>query len=49
MQLLGWLAVALMLSGCLPDSDGKSVIGETARIALTDASMEYLARIDTGA
>ncbi len=49
---LVWLSVVfvtLILSGCSQDGVRKKIIGETARISLTDAGMEYLARIDTGA
>lgn len=52
MRTLGWISVAtlvLLMSGCATHNQGKRVIGETARIVVTDAGMEYLARIDTGA
>lgn len=49
--VLVWFSIAmlaLLLPGCSQD-DGKKIIGETARISLSEGNIDYLARIDTGA
>ena len=46
---LSFILIALLLVGCTHTSNDKMVIGETARISLTEPGIEYLARIDTGA
>lgn len=44
------IASILVLSACTTNNyGGKTIIGETAQISLSDAGLEYLARIDTGA
>ncbi len=52
MRLLSWISVVIFILisfGCAQDIYGRKVVGETARISLADAGIEYLARIDTGA
>ena len=48
-QQFAVLFFAVFLIGCSQETSSKKVIGETARISVAEADIEYLARIDTGA
>jgi hypothetical protein len=48
-KLLIFSLLLMLASGCGHLETTKATIGKTARIKITEANLEYLARIDTGA